>query len=425
MTRAAAWLLLVATTACVGTAPPAVPMRDELVPGPEPSVVAGSALHAIAQLVQVGAHHEAALRAAQYADLVFAGVAVVQPDTVVAAQAVATVASDGSAWLPWLHAATQQRNTPWSPCPPVARVHAAFAAAATGTTPAGLAATVLGAADELAGTSPGAAAQLRLVAHTLAPDAATWLQAVQALATEVAAVPGAARPLAWTRAVATRPADAVWPAEVAAAVRRRCVAPDLPIAETERLLWLLVGEQHAARGEALPGLRAFRQVEGGGVAWLQLRARLGQARMLQALGQSGDARAVLAALVADADPAVQAPALALLGAIELGADRVAVARALLERAIAGPLAEADRAGALANLGLALAMAGDEVAARAWLHRAQEAFAAGGDGLGLLQCLDNEIELLAGASGGAADAVRAARARVAASGPAALQAGPAP
>lgn len=247
-------------------------------------------------------------------------------------------------------------------------------------------------------------------ANRSAAAAHAWERAVELASSSPAVDPGF-----WERGLALRPESAVWPRATTDALAKRVVAQlgdgiasDLASARPETLAWAVVAEQRLARGESQAALLAFARAGAlAHTARLGGLLRVGEARALVHLGRADAARAALSTIAASSEPVLARAGLAWMGALELDAGRVGLARALLTRALDGDSTGAwpERAQAEANLGLALLMDGDEAAGLEQLRGAQARFASEGRTDECVLALENEIAYLDGAGRGP-DATRA-------------------
>jgi hypothetical protein len=196
----------------------------------------------------------------------------------------------------------------------------------------------------------------------------------------------------WERAAVARPAPGDWSAAVLEVARRR-FAPGPADAEPEALVGGWIGQQWLLEGHGEAALLGFLRAAGEAQSpVLRSAAQVGSARALLALGRPGEATALLSVAGGQEDPAAAAPALALLGAVELSLARPERARALLERALYDE-PEAlwmGRNDAQANLGLALLQTGEDEAGLEQLRLAAARFRLEGDLEGLRRCWSNEL-----------------------------------
>jgi hypothetical protein len=240
---------------------------------------------------------------------------------------------------------------------------------------------------------PCAVVRAELVAMAATGDPAAWQRAVDAATAAVQSNPRLADPWAWRRALELQPAARSWPAAADAALA--ATVPELrgsgDLAPTTAA-WFAIGEQHRRRDEPLAALVAFRRVEELANGPLpKALAQVGQARALLAGGRSGDARAVLEPSLRSDDEAAKACAVAMLAALELAAERPAVARQLLEQAL-GPAGDRPfplRGSALVNRGIACCLLGDAEAGQRALAAARAVFQAQRDVAGYALALANE------------------------------------
>lgn len=240
---------------------------------------------------------------------------------------------------------------------------------------------------------PCATVRAELVATAATGAPAAWQRAVDVATAALRSNPRLADPWAWRRALELQPASRSWPAAADAALA--ATVPELrgsgELAPTTAA-WFAIGEQHRRRDEPLAALVAFRRVEELANAPLpKALAQVGQARALLAGGRNGDARAVLETSLRSDDAAVKACAVAMLAALELAAERPAVARQLLDQALgpAGDRAFPLRGGALLNRGIACCLLGDAEAGQRSLATARAVFQAERDVAGYALALANE------------------------------------
>lgn len=418
MTRA--WLpFALALAACTSAPPPRPVIADALLPELVPSAAGTELLATLRRTAAAGHRAEMLALAGNFAgELAGVLVAALGDDLAVAA----AIGGDAAALAAMPAAAGSARNDVGSHlhrCRDALRVgdqEAADAAAAAAARAAGQgraqAATSLWSAyvaavggddtaprqfaQAVAAMSPfGPCAVVRaeLVAMAATGDPAVWQRAVDAATAAVQGNPRLADPWAWRRALELQPAAAAWPASADAALA--ATVPELrgrgDLAPTTAA-WFAIGEQHRRRDEPLAALVAFRRVEELANGPLpKALAQVGQARALLAGGRSGDARAVLEPSLRSDDAAAKACAVAMLAALELAAERPAVARQLLDQALgpAGERAFPLRGSALVNRGIASCLLGDADAGQRDLLAARVLFTAERDVAGCALALANE------------------------------------
>lgn len=220
-------------------------------------------------------------------------------------------------------------------------------------------------------------------------SAATWTQAVRT----AAKLEDLVDPAFWEQAIALRPANTAWPAEVVA-LAEKIVAPDGGSSpdEVQAVLTGAMGLQLLEAEQPTPALLALIRAESLATQpRTQGTLKTAQARALIALGRPGDAIATLATLAENKDPYISRPALALAGALELKLSRPQRARELLTLALEGEdLSFAGRSEAQANLGLACLKLGERDEGLRNLHEAQARFEAEHDFEALSRSLRNEL-----------------------------------
>lgn len=229
--------------------------------------------------------------------------------------------------------------------------------------------------------------------------ASAWAGAVAAGAALAAADPDLPDPSFLERAATTRPADAAWPAAAAAslgAAGRRAfgavAASAVPTGSDPSLVWALAARGHLARDDARAALLAASRAETAATApgWRD-RVRVESARALARLGEPPRAFGILGAVADRGDPAGAPAALAVWGAFELEAGRVARARALLARGLEGLTDGGELAASTeANLGLALLAEGRAAEGLARLRAAEARLQREGRVLEWMQSLENEL-----------------------------------
>lgn len=216
----------------------------------------------------------------------------------------------------------------------------------------------------------------------------------------------------WERARGLAPADAVWPGDASSAlVAWASSRLGVEVGELGTALALAIARARFESGDAQGAWLALRHEDvANGSDLVRARIAVEEARALVVMGQPATARARLAPLAIDAERAISAPALAILGAIELELARDDLAAELLDRALAEPAIEwPGRADALANQALARFARGDDAAGLEALRAAQARFASERDDGGLARALTNELLHLE--REGADAATRALRVRI--------------
>jgi tetratricopeptide (TPR) repeat protein len=245
-------------------------------------------------------------------------------------------------------------------------------------------------ATALLGTNhPHAAAELGLLsaealrrADQRAAAAAAWLPAAQSAIS-------LGDPVLLERAIATRLAESVWPAPLATSADapapgasgaastqpRLDGGRQIPFAQ-DGLVGLSIADRRLARGEFQAALLAYARAGSlSEMPTLQARCKLGQARALAALGQTPSATVLLFDLVAQSDPSIAKPAMALLGSLRVQEGQTPQGARLLRRALDdNPTVRwPNRADAEADLGLVCLLTDQEGDGLGWLHQAQAHF----------------------------------------------------
>lgn len=237
-------------------------------------------------------------------------------------------------------------------------------------------------------------AEARRRAGSAEAAGAAWREAVETAAALADRTEGLFDPGFWERAANLKPPGASWPRGVGPILSKRSErALGFPPGggEGEALLWVCVGTERLARGEAREAFVAFAR------SGLQRDPiKLAQAKALAALGEIASARALLAPVAARGEGPFVRPAEALMGALELKLGASERAIRLLRRALEGPEEWPGRADAEANLGLALLSAGQEKEGLRRLREAQARYEAVRDTEGLIQALRNELRWAEGA-----------------------------
>jgi tetratricopeptide (TPR) repeat protein len=232
--------------------------------------------------------------------------------------------------------------------------------------------------------------------------AATWQQAVL-LAGHLLTWPQPLHdPVFWERAAYLRPVQCGWPDTAirpltpggSAVVQAGAAANKIDVAEAS--LWMHVGQWRLDRGEANAALIAFKRAESLAMdPTVQDQLQFWQAKALVELNQPVAAMTVLVRLTGNTKGPFASPALAMLGALRLKEGNSQMALTLLQRAVEqNPATDwPGRAEAVADLGLAYLLCGDEANGLRCLHEAQQQFAATHAMALLQQCLDNEARYL--------------------------------
>jgi hypothetical protein len=266
--------------------------------------------------------------------------------------------------------------------------------------------------------SPYQAAYLLLLASDArrrAGDAAaaarTWQQALLAAARLIETEPPVLDPVLWERLSYLRPVNERWPDDVIARLSAREPLPGLaePVvagatasdegsdpAAAEVVLWHCIGRWYFDRGHAQAALVSFKRAESAAAGdetrqWLRFR----QAKSLTVLGQVGPATAILLGLLSQQPAAVEAPASALLGSLNVHRGQTQRGLQMLKKAVDGNtnLVWKERTEAEADLALAQLTLGDAGGGLERLHRVQDAFESEGELESLIAALENELKFL--------------------------------
>ena len=208
-------------------------------------------------------------------------------------------------------------------------------------------------------------------------------------------------PELWDRAVAGRPPQSPWPAEVPAAWARTATAREDggPIAGaiTNGDVLMRIGRMRLSRGALQTALLTFSRAEAE-MTDPRARglARLYRAQTMVALQQIGGALPMLEVLVRDADPSIGRRAQAVLGDVlcrVLSDYRrgLPILREAVSSADGGEWPDKSRS--MANLGLYCLLDGREKEGLRWLHEAQLRFEREGRQRELADALKNEAAYL--------------------------------
>jgi hypothetical protein len=256
--------------------------------------------------------------------------------------------------------------------------------------PAAAAARFQDATTLLRSDHPHASAELGLLAAEAlrradqrAAAASTWFSSTQTAVS-------LDDPALLERAIATRLAESAWPVSLAASAdaptpgasgvasmpARFDGGRQNPFAQ-DGLVWLSIADRRLARGEHQAALLTYARAGSFSEApGFLARCKLGQARALAALGQTPSATALLYDLVAQTDPAISKPAMALLGSLRVQEGQTPQGARLLRRALDDNPAVSwpNRADAEADLGLVCLLTDQDGDGLGWLHQAQAHFA---------------------------------------------------
>jgi hypothetical protein len=146
-----------------------------------------------------------------------------------------------------------------------------------------------------------------------------------------------------------------------------------------------------------------RVVRGADASGTRTALLLDRAKHLTRSGDLGEASRLLSLLLEQAVGPTRLRARAMLGVIRIQQGRLQEAQGLLSTVVADPAAEGwpGRTEALADLGLAHLLAGDEAEGLRCLRDAQQAFEAAGDESQAARCKRNEARYFESATGSAA------------------------
>jgi hypothetical protein len=202
-------------------------------------------------------------------------------------------------------------------------------------------------------------------------------------------------PELWDRAVAGRPPQSPWPAEVPAAWARTASTRDDAAAGpiTNGDVLMRIGRMRLSRGALQTALLTFSRAEAEMTdARTRGLARLYRAQTMVALQQIGGALPMLEALVRDADPSIGRRAQAVLGDVLCRAlsdyrRGLPILREAVSSADGGEWPDKSRS--MANLGLYCLLDGREKEGLRWLHEAQLRFEREGRLRELADALKNE------------------------------------
>ncbi len=172
-----------------------------------------------------------------------------------------------------------------------------------------------------------------------------------------------------------------------------CSGGNDPERTAEAAIWACIGHWRLDRGEPQAAMLALKRSEATAcateaAAW----CRLAQARAMVALGQTPAATAILIPMASqEDDSALTAAAMAELGSLKVSGGMTQQGINLLKKALEGnpSITWPGRAGAEADLGLALLLTGDETRGLVWLAQARKGFEAQGDLESVAQTLWNE------------------------------------
>jgi tetratricopeptide (TPR) repeat protein len=223
---------------------------------------------------------------------------------------------------------------------------------------------------------------------------ATWVRAVESAGWLLAGDRPVGDPILWERAAYLRPLSTLWPIAVANRLGQLGQAGVSAMGQPadEALVWCGIGKLRLERGESQAALVAYKRAESMTAdAAFRGQLQLGQAQALLQLGQQPSAIAILAPLTKQANPALAASALALVGAARYHGGSPTQAVGFLRQALAMGGDWPGRAEAEADLALAHLSLGQEPEGLELLHRAQQTFESAGKFLALRQSLLNERE----------------------------------
>ena len=237
-----------------------------------------------------------------------------------------------------------------------------------------------------------------------------WLDAVGLMGQLASSPISIQDPVLWERAAYLRPVNCPWPTDLTqqlanlnARLGIRAESPPAgppaasPTAGTnEAEVWVTIGLGRLVRNEPQAALAALKRAESMTVHPVAAdRLRLLETKALVRLGQEAAATALLVNLASNNDVVVACSASAMLGSLRLQQGSVLQGLQLLRRAVEtnANVLWPERTEAMADLGLAYLLAGDEMSGLRWLHVAQQEFEGSGDRDSLKQSLENEVAYL--------------------------------